>query len=251
MKAFLENRPRPFIAEMGRKNAVIVTEKADLDEAIEGVGRAAFGYGGQKCSACSRVLVQKSIASEFIDLLKDWTAKIEVGDPRERDIFLGPLINEAAFERYERSVKSAQASGQIDTGGKVLTSRDLNGYYAEPTVVTGLKIDHVLVKSELFLPFLCVLEVPSLEKAVEVANSSDYGLTAGIMSRSQAEVDYFMDNIEAGTVYANRRSGASTAAMVGSQPFVGWKMSGNTGKAAGGRYYLPQFMHEQSQTRCL
>jgi 1-pyrroline-5-carboxylate dehydrogenase len=84
-----------------------------------------------------------------------------------------------------------------------------------------------------------------------MANSSDYGLTSGIMSRSQAEVDYFMDNIEAGTVYANRRSGASTAAMVGSQPFVGWKMSGSTGKAAGGRYYLPQFMREQSQTQCL
>ena len=105
----------------------------------------------------------------------------------------------------------------------------------------------MLVRNELFLPFLCVLEVPSLERAVEVANTSDYGLTAGIMSRSQAEIDYFMDNIEAGTVYANRRSGESTAAMVGSQLFVGWRMSGNTGKGAGGRYYLPQFMHEQAR----
>lgn len=105
--------------------------------------------------------------------------------------------------------------------------------------------------SELFLPFICVLKIPSLEAGVKIANSSEYGLTAGIMSRSDVEVDYFMDNIEAGTVYANRRSGATTAAMVGSQPFVGWKASGTTGKAAGGRYYLPQFMREQSQTRCL
>jgi 1-pyrroline-5-carboxylate dehydrogenase len=251
MKTFLEVKPRPFIAEMGGKNAVIVTEEADLDVAIEGVGRAAFGYGGQKCSACSRVYVQEGIAPEFIDLLRAWTDKLEVGDPRERDIFMGPLINESALRRYERSVKSARASGKIDSGGNVLTSRALNGYYVEPTVVTGLKVDHTLLKSELFLPFLCVLEVPSLEKAIMLANSSNYGLTAGIMSRSQAEVDYFMDNIEAGTVYANRRSGATTAAMVGSQPFVGWKMSGNTGKATGGIYYLPQFMHEQSQTRCL
>jgi 1-pyrroline-5-carboxylate dehydrogenase len=251
MKAFLEDKPRPFIAEMGGKNAVIVTEEADLDEAVEGVGRAAFGYGGQKCSACSRAIVQKGIASEFVRLLKDWTMRLVVGDPREKSTFLGPLINEAALERYKRSVKSARASGRIETGGKLLTSLELNGYYVEPTVVTGLKADHELVKSELFLPFLCVLEVSSLEKAVEMANSSDYGLTSGIMSRSQAEVDYFMDNIEAGTVYANRRSGASTAAMVGSQPFVGWKMSGSTGKAAGGRYYLPQFMREQSQTQCL
>lgn len=251
LKAFIEDRPRPFIAEMGGKNAVIVTKEADIDEAVEGVGRAAFGYCGQKCSACSRVIVQKSIAAEFVRLLKDWTEKLVVGDPREKNTSLGPLINEAALEKYERSVKSARVSGRIEAGGEVLTSRELNGYYVEPTVVTGLKADNELVKSELFLPFLCVLEVSSLEKGVEMANSSDYGLTAGILSRSQAEVDYFMDNIEAGTVYANRRSGASTAAMVGSQPFVGWKMSGSTGKAAGGRYYLHQFMREQSQTQCL
>jgi 1-pyrroline-5-carboxylate dehydrogenase len=251
MRASLMHRPRPFVAELGGKNAVIVTKEADLDEAVEGVGRAAFGYGGQKCSACSRVLVQEGIAPEFIHLLKDWTEKLAVGDPREMNTFLGPLINKDALKRFERSVRSARASGQIDAGGNVLACGELNGYYVEPTVVTGLPAEHALVKSELFLPFLCVLKVPSLEKAVELANSSDYGLTAGIMSRSQAEVDFFMDNIEAGTVYANRRSGASTAAMVGSQPFVGWKMSGSTGKAAGGRYYLPQFMREQSQTRCL
>jgi 1-pyrroline-5-carboxylate dehydrogenase len=251
MRAFQEHRPRPFIAEMGGKNAVIVTKEADLEEAAEGVGRAAFGYGGQKCSACSRVLVQRDIAPEFTRLLKDWTENLTLGDPRERSTFLGPLINQAAIERYETAVLSARADGRIEAGGNVLTSSELNGYYVEPTLVTGLKSEHSLLKQELFLPFLCLLEVPTLEKAVEVANSSDYGLTAGIMSHSQAEVDYFMEEIEAGTVYANRRSGASTAAMVGSQPFVGWKMSGNTGKAAGGRYYLPQFMRERSQTRCL
>lgn len=249
MKTFLRDGPGPFIAEMGGKNACIVTREADLDEAAEATARAAFGYSGQKCSACSRILVEDKIAKDFLRLLRDWTLQIVVGDPRDRKTFMGPLITEAALKRYERSVEAARASGRIVVGGRVLRSRELNGYYTEPVVVTGLKADHPLMVDELFVPFVSVLEVASLEAAVRIANSSEYGLTAGIMSRSEAEVDYFMDHIEAGTVYANRRSGATTAAMVGSQPFGGWKMSGATGKAAGGRYYLPQFMREQSQTR--
>jgi 1-pyrroline-5-carboxylate dehydrogenase len=251
LKTFLGDRPRPFIAEMGGKNAVIVTSKANMDEAVEGVGRAAFGYSGQKCSSCSRVLVEEMVADEFLRQLKEWTLQTVVGDPRQKSTFMGPLITETAFERYGRSVNAARASGSIVAGGKMLKSEELNGYYVEPTIVTGLKYDHPLMATELFLPFVCVSKIPSLEEGVKIANSSEYGLTAGIMSRSDAEVDYFMDHIEAGTVYANRRSGATTAAIVGSQPFVGWKASGTTGKAAGGRYYLPQFTREQSQTRCL
>ncbi len=251
LKTFLRDGPRPFIAEMGGKNACIVTKEAYLEEAAEATARAAFGYSGQKCSACSRILVEEKVADDFLRELRDWTLKIVVGDPRNRNTFMGPLITESALRRYERSVEAARASGRIVTGGRVLKSRELNGSYVEPVVATGLKADHPLMVDELFLPFVCVLEVPSLEAAVSIANSSEYGLTAGIMSRSETEVDYFMDSIEAGTVYANRRSGATTAAMVGSQPFGGWKMSGATGKAAGGRYYLPQFMREQSQTRVL
>lgn len=251
LKSFTKDRPKPFVMELGGKNAVIVTAKAVMDEAVEGVGRAAFGYGGQKCSACSRALVDRGIASDFIRLLKDWTEKIVVGDPRERNTFLGPVINEAAVRRYEKSTRSAKASGKIVTGGRVLTSRELNGYYVAPTIVTGLRADHPLIVNELFLPFLCILPVSSLQDAVRIANSSEYGLTSGIMSRDEKEIDYYMDNIEAGTIYANRRLGASTAAIVGSQPFVGWKLSATTWKAAGGMYYLPQFMREQSQTTCL
>lgn len=251
MKVFLNEVPKPFIAEMGGKNAVIVTQNADIDEAAEGVGKAAFGYGGQKCSACSRVLVEKSIASDFVKKLKTWTEDIVVGDPRDSETFLGPLINEAAYVRFGRSVKSARDSGKIVFGGRRLRSRKLNGYYVEPTIVTGLRENHPLMIRELFMPFVCVLQVKSLRRAIEIANSSEYGLTSGIMSRDDDEVEYYMDHIEAGTIYANRRSGASTAAMVMSQPFVGWKMSGTTGKAAGGEHYLQQFMREQSQTRCV
>ncbi|MDH4123693.1 MAG: aldehyde dehydrogenase family protein [Thermoplasmata archaeon] len=250
MQKFLGKKPRPFIAEMGGKNAVIVTKNADIDEAAEGVAKSAFGFSGQKCSACSRVLVDRSIYTDFIKRLKVWTEGIVVGDPRERETYLGPLINDSALQKYVKSTKAAKASGKVVIGGKILRSKDLNGYYVSPTVVSGLKANHPLVINELFIPFVCVLKMSSLQQAVRIANSSEYGLTSGLMSRDRDEIEYYMNNIEAGTIYANRRSGASTAAMVGSQPFVGWKMSATTWKAAGGRYYLPQFMREQSQTRC-
>jgi 1-pyrroline-5-carboxylate dehydrogenase len=251
MRTFQRKRTRPFIAEMGGKNAVIVTANADLDKAVEGVGRAAFGYSGQKCSACSRALVERTIAADFTRSLKDWTEKLVVGDPRRRETFMGPVINAAAVERYRRSVRQARATGKIVIGGDILSEGELNGYYVQPTVVAGLRADNSLMTNELFLPFVCVLPVPTLEQAIRIANASEYGLTSGIMSSDDVEIDYFMNHIEAGTIYSNRRLGASTAAIVGSQPFVGWKMSGTTCKAAGGRYYLPQFMREQSQTRCL
>jgi 1-pyrroline-5-carboxylate dehydrogenase len=251
MKIFHKKMPRPFIAEMGGKNAVIVTSNADLQEAVEGVGRAAFGYGGQKCSACSRALVERSIFSDFVRSLKDWTEGLIVGDPRERKTYLGPLINRAAVRKYVRCCRSARAAGKILFGGELLHPDGLEGYYVAPTIVTNLKKDHPLVVNELFLPFVCVIPINSLEQGIRIANSSEYGLTSGLMSHDESEIARYMDEIEAGTIYANRRTGASTAAMVGSQPFVGWKMSSTTWKAAGGMYYLPQFMREQSQTRCV
>lgn len=251
MKIFHKDAPRPFIAEMGGKNAVIVTPKADLQEAVEGVGRAAFGYGGQKCSACSRALVHRSIFADFVKSLRDWIEELIIGDPRKRETFLGPLINREAVDKYSRCCKSARAAGRIVTGAEVLTPDGLKGYYVAPTVVTDIKRTHPLVRDELFLPFVCVIPINSLAQGIAIANDSEYGLTSGLMSRDESEISQYMDNIEAGTIYANRRSGASTAAMVGSQPFVGWKMSATTWKAAGGMYYLPQFMREQSQTRCL
>ncbi|HDP96596.1 MAG TPA: aldehyde dehydrogenase family protein [Euryarchaeota archaeon] len=250
MRAFSAARPRPFVAEMGGKNAVIVTSNSDLEEAAVGAGRAAFGFGGQKCSACSRVLVEKGVYKDFLARIIDWTKELHVGDPRERRTFFGPLINEAALKKYRNGIRRARRDGKVLVGGKVISSEELNGYYVEPAIVTGLKPDHPLMRNELFVPILCVMTVPSLKRAIEIANQVEYGLTAGIMSREESEVEYFMDNIAAGTIYANRRAGASTAAMVGAQPFVGWKMSGTTCKAAGGEHYLQQFMREQSQTRC-
>ena len=246
-----EKNPRPFISEMGGKNPVIVTKSADIEKAAEGVMRAAFGYGGQKCSACSRVYVQKNVANQFMEKLVAKTRSIKIGYPWEKDVYLGPMINEAAVKKFEKSVELAKKDGKIIHGGMVLKDPEYkNGYYVQPTIVTNLSQEHELVKEELFLPFVCVSEFDGFEEAIRLANRSNYGLTAGIFSQDKDDIEEFFNKIEAGVTYANRTASATTGAFVGAQPFVGWKDSGISGKGAGGTYYLLQFMHEQTQTRC-
>ena len=250
-KTFTQNEIKPFISEMGGKNPTIVTKHANLDKATDGVMRAAFGYGGQKCSACSRVYVQKEIADKFIEKLVEKTKSLKIGLPWKKDVFLGPIINEAAKKKFEAAVELAKKDGEILVGGTILNdSQYQNGYYVAPTIVTKLPRDHKLMKEELFLPFLCIDQYDDFDEAINLANQSEYGLTAGIFSDDKKQVDDFFDKIQAGTVYANRAASATTAALVRSQPFVGWKHSGSTGKGAGGENYLQQFMRAQTQTRC-
>ncbi len=248
-KKFNENGLRPFIAEMGGKNAAIVTAKADLEKAAEGVMRGAFGFGGQKCSATSRVYVEESVKDEFLARLVEKTKALKIGDPTKREIFLGPIINESALRNYQNAVELAKKDGKILSGGKTLREGDYQyGFFVEPTIVDGLPHDHKLFFEELFVPILCVASFTSVKEAIDEANKVEYGLTAGIFSNDQKEVEKFFETIEAGVVYANRTFGATTGAFVGVQPFVGWKHSGSTGKGAGGVYYLQQFLREESQT---
>lgn len=248
---FTEKKVKPFISEMGGKNPVIVTENADLDKATDGVMRAAFGYGGQKCSACSRVYVQKSIADKFIKKLTEKTNSLKIGLPWKKDIFLGPVINQAAKEKFLKVMDLAKKDGQILTGGSVVEDDDYKyGYYVKPTIITKLPKEHKLVKEELFLPVLCVDEFENFDDAIKLANDTEYGLTAGIFSEKKEDLEKFFDKIQAGTVYANRAASATTAALVNAQPFVGWKNSGISGKGAGGEYYLQQFLRAQTQTLC-
>lgn len=248
---FTQTSTKPFISEMGGKNPVIVTSKADLEKATDGVMRAAFGYGGQKCSACSRVYVQKDIAEPFISKLVEKTKSLSIGLPWKKNTFLGPIINKDALSKFENATNIAKKDGEILTGGTLIKDSDYTyGYYVQPTIVTKLPRDHKLVKEELFLPFLCVDTFENFDDAIRLANQTEYGLTAGIFSQDQKELEDFFDKIQAGTVYANRASSATTAALVRAQPFVGWKNSGSTGKGAGGEQYLQQFMRAQTQTRC-
>ena len=250
-RTFSEKNPRPFISEMGGKNPVIVAESADIEKAAEGVMRAAFGYGGQKCSACSRVYVQKNVANKFMEKLVAKTRSIKIGYPWQKDVHLGPIINESAVKKFEKAAEVAKKDGKIIHGGVILKDSEYkNGYYVQPTIVTGLPQEHELVKEELFLPFVCISEFDDFDEAIKLANKSNYGLTAGIFSQDKNQLETFFNKIEAGVTYANRTSSATTGALVGAQPFVGWKDSGISGKGAGGAYYLLQFMREQTQTRC-
>jgi len=250
-KKFSEKIPRPFISEMGGKNPVIVTALADLEKAAQGVMRGAFGYGGQKCSATSRAYVQKNVAHEFKKMLLEKAKEVKIGNPWEKNVFLGPVINKNARQKFSDAIDSAKKDGHILFGGSVLQDGDFkNGFFIEPTIITKLPSGHKLLKEELFLPILCVEEFENFEDAIKLANNSQYGLTAGIFSEDKNQVEEFFDKIEAGVVYANREASATTAALVGSQPFVGWKTSGTSGKGAGGENYLQQFMRSQTQTRC-
>ena len=243
--------PRPLIIEMGGKNPAIIMRSADLEKASDGVMRSAFGAQGQKCSACSRVYVSKAIRDEFVRLLVEKTKKIKIGNPLNRDVYLGPVINEEAVKTYERAVAQAKADGgQILTGGRRLTDGDFaHGYFVEPTVIDGLPASHPLFAEELFVPITVVAEVVTLDEAIDLANGTEYGLTAGIFSEDEREIAQFFDRIQAGVTYANRRAGATTGAWPGINSFGGWKASGSTGRGTGGPYYVQQFMREQSRVR--
>jgi 1-pyrroline-5-carboxylate dehydrogenase len=240
---------KPVLGELGGKNATIVSANADLEAAAEGVMRSAFGLQGQKCSACSRVYVDRGVAERFIDLLVEKSKALIVGDPTQRGVYVGPVIDEAAVKRFENAVQRSKRDGRIVLGGERLTNAPLDrGNYVTPTIVE-LPLDHALFREELFLPFVAVGVVDSFEAGLREANRSDYGLTAGLFSTDEREIERFFDEIEAGVVYVNRRVGATTGAWPGVQSFCGWKGSGLTGKGGCGPYYVAQFLREQSRTR--
>ncbi len=240
-------RPRPLIAEMGGKNAAIVTRHADLERAATGIVRSAFGLQGQKCSACSRVYVERAVAAELRERLVARTEALSVGDPTCAAHWMGPVINAAAVARYRLAAEELRADGQVLTGARILDDGDCaHGHFVAPTV-GAVDYGHRLWRDELFLPLVLVGEVDTLDEAIERANASDYGLTAGFYG-GEDEVPRFLDRIEAGVTYVNRPQGATTGAWPGYQPFGGWKGSGSTGKAIGSFWYLPQYLREQSQT---
>ena len=240
---------RPVIAEMGGKNPTYVTRSADLDAAAQGMMRSAFGLQGQKCSAGSKVYVAAEIFDAFMENLITRTRAIRIGDPAQADVFMGPVINAAAIARFEAAVADARRDGTIAHGGNRLTGGLFDhGTYVEPTIVTDLPADHPLHKDELFLPFLTVQRFDRLEDAITDGNAIDFGLTAGIYTTDKADMDLFLDRAEAGALYANRASGATTGAWPGIQTFCGWKGSGVSSKGGLGPYYVQQFMREQSLT---
>jgi len=246
-----QDYPKPILLEMGSKNPTIVTAKADIPKAVEGTVRAAFGYSGQKCSATSRVYVQNQIKDRFLAALKERVAKISVGDPRAKETFMGPVINQKAVETFQSAVTSAKQSGaRLIAGGNVIKEGGMkNGFFVAPTVVADLPEDHSLVKQELFVPFVVVNGCDTVEEAIARSNATEYGLTAGIFTKDKKEQEAFFEGIKFGVTYSNRSGGSTTGAWPGAQSFTGWKASGVTGKGVGSPFYLLTFLRDQSQTR--
>ncbi len=239
---------RPTILELGGKNPTIVSRNAVLEDAALGTVRSAFGLQGQKCSAGSRVFIEEPIYEQLTKRMVEQTQLLTVGDPTERQTYMGPVINKKSYADYQKFIAELSAAGTILTGGKVLTEGDYaKGYFCAPTIVADVPLDHPLWKQEMFVPIVMVAPVKDLDEAMTLANDVDYGLTAGFYG-TQDEVDWFFDNIQAGTVYANRPQGSTTGAWPGFQPFGGWKGSGSSGKNSGGLYYVQLYMHEQSRT---
>jgi 1-pyrroline-5-carboxylate dehydrogenase len=221
--------PRPCIVEMGGKNACIVTVHADLERAATGIVRSAFGMGGQKCSALSRVYADNEIADALIEKVQGKIRNLRIGDPCLQQNWLGPVTTTRAVDNYHRYCHLA------------------HGYFVAPTLAEA-PASHPLFREEMFLPIVMLCRVRDRDEALRLANDSPLGLTAGCYGDDE-DVAYFFEHIEAGVTYANRPQGATTGAWPGYQPFGGWKGSGSTGKAIASFYYLAQYLREQSQTR--
>ncbi len=239
---------RPIILELGGKNPVIVSRHADLERATAGILRSAYGLQGQKCSAASRIYVESLVYDELTSRLVDSINKLVIGDPTERNVFLGPVVNRNSYRDFMNYSEELSQAGTFLTGGKVLTEGAYSkGYFCQPTLVADVPFEHHLWKDEMFVPITTIARVKDLDEAMQQANSVNYGLTSGFYG-SEEDADWYFDHIEAGVNYVNRPQGATTGAWPGFQPFGGWKGSGSTGKNGGGRYYLPQYMHEQIHT---
>ncbi|NSW51979.1 MAG: aldehyde dehydrogenase family protein [Anaerolineae bacterium] len=240
---------RPIIMEMGGKNPAIVSRHADIEQAVMGLYRSAFGLQGQKCSAGSRIYVEAPVYDELVEKLVEKTKATILGEPARREVFMGPVINRSAYMDFQKFVGDLlEDDANILTGGNVLTDGEFaKGYFCAPTIAANVKRDHYLWKHEMFLPITFIEKVESLQEAMDLANDVDYGLTAGFYG-TEEEAQWFFENIEAGVTYANRPQGATTGAWPGYQGFGGWKASGSSGKQAGALNYVQLYMHEQSRT---
>jgi len=239
---------RPTILELGGKNPAIVTKNANLEDAAVGIVRSAFGLQGQKCSACSRVLIEAPVYDQLVSRLVELTNKFVIGDPTERSVYLGPVVNKSSYRDYQEFSEELHQGGTILTGGKILTDGAYGkGYFCAPTLAE-LPFAHHLWQQEMFVPITTLGKFTDLDEAMKIANSVSYGLTAGVYG-SEEEVEWFYDGIQSGVTYANRPQGATTGAWPGFQPFGGWKGSGSSGKNSGGVHYLQLYMHEQIRNR--
>src|SRR5258706_9370181 len=228
------------VAEMGGKDAIVVADDADIDSAATGIVQAAFGYQGQKCSACSRLIVDEKVHDELMEKVVALTKKLKIGLPTESDTNLGAVINKRSFDTTLGYIKKGvDEGGQIVAGG---SGDDTIGFYIQPTIIDNVAPGAALEQEEVFAPVLAVVKARDFDHALEIANDTEFGLTGALYSASQERLDRAQREFHVGNLYLNRKC---TGALVGVQPFGGFNMSGTDSKA-GGREYLLQFMQGKS-----
>ena len=228
------------ILEMGGKDAIIVDAEADLDAAVEGVAQAAFGFQGQKCSACSRAIVDERVYDRFLERLKARVEKISIGDPAE-NASMGAVINEAAMQSILSYIEYGKKSGRLVTGGGRAKQAG-EGYFLQPTVIADIEPKSKLEQEEIFGPVLAVIKARDYDHALEIANDTEFGLTGAVYSRSRDKIERAQQEFHVGNLYINRKC---TGAMVGAHPFGGFNMSGTDSKS-GGPDYLSLFTQAKS-----
>jgi 1-pyrroline-5-carboxylate dehydrogenase len=225
---------------MGGKDSILVAADADLDLAVEGVTASAFGFSGQKCSACSRAIVEAPVYDQFVERLRERVETLTLGDPKANPN-LGPVINKGALESMLRYIETGKKEGRLIVGGNAPHTAE-GGFYLAPTVFADIAPDAVLAQEEIFGPVLAVIKVASFEEGLKVANNTEYGLTGAVYSSDREKLERARREFHVGNLYFNRKC---TGAMVGAHPFGGFNMSGTDSKA-GGPDYLYLFTQAKS-----
>ena len=227
------------VLEMGGKDAIIVDDEADLDAAVEGVTQAAFGYQGQKCSACSRAIVHQKVYDTFLEKLKARVAKITVGPAEDPSVFMGPVINKSSMKAIQDYIEVGKKEGRLITGGGPAGG---DGYFIQPTVIADLSPKARISQEEIFGPVLSVIPAKDFDHALEIANDTEFGLTGAVYSKNPKKIEKAAEQFHVGNLYLNRKC---TGAMVGAHPFGGFNMSGTDSKT-GGKEYLMHFLQAKA-----
>ncbi len=222
------------IAEMGGKDFIIVDEGANLDAAVKGVVASAFGFQGQKCSACSRAIVHEKVYDAFLEKLVEQTGKITVGATTDPSVYMGPVINQGAMDTILGYIEQGRLDGRLLAGGEPAPG---NGFFINPTVIADVDPKATIAQQEIFGPVLAVIKASSLDQAIRIANDTEYGLTGSVYSNDREHIERAIAECHVGNLYINRKC---TGALVGVHPFGGFNMSGTDSKA-GGRDYLLLF----------
>jgi 1-pyrroline-5-carboxylate dehydrogenase len=228
------------VVEMGGKDAIIVDEEADLDAAAQGVAASAYGFQGQKCSACSRAIVSEKVYDAFLAKLMPHVERIAIGEPEKAGVTLGPVVSESARKKILEYIEIGKREGRLVAGGGPVVGQD--GWFVQPTVIADVKPTARIAQEEIFGPVLAVIPVKSYDEALAVANGTEYGLTGAVYTRNPEKIERAKREFHVGNLYINRKC---TGAIVGAHPFGGFNMSGTDSKA-GGRDYLLLFLQAKS-----